>query len=255
MAKVEIKSVAGAVLYTADIDDSIPGGLQLRVALEKAASDRTNLRGANLYDANLRDANLRGANLYGANLRGADLYDANLYDANLRDANLRGANLYDANLRGADLYDANLRGANLCYANLRGANLYDADLRDADLCGADLCGANLCYANLYDADLRDADLRRADLRDADLRGAKLADDLTLVGERPVFTLGPIGSRSDTFVGYITNQGLRVCAGCFFGTPEEFTSALEAEHGTNAFGREYLCALGLLKLHAALYKGE
>ena len=145
LKKIEIKSVAGAVLYTADVDDSIPSGLQLRVALEKAASNRTNLRGAYL--------------------------------------------------------------------------------------------------------------RGADLRGAYLRGAKLADDLTLVGERPVFTLGPIGSRSDTFVGYITNQGLRVQAGCFFGAPEEFTSALEAEHGTNAFGREYLCALGLLKLHAALYKGE
>ena len=190
MAKVEIKSVAGAVLYTAEADDSIPSGLQLRVALEKAASDRADLR----Y-ANLRGANLRGADLYGADLRGAAL-----------------------------------RGANLRGANLRGANLYGADLRGADLYGVDLYGAAL-------------------------RGAKLADDLTLVGERPVFTLGPIGSRSDTFVGYITNQGLRVQAGCFFGAPDEFTSALEAEHGTNAFGREYLCALGLLKLHAALYKGE
>ena len=195
MAKVEIKSVAGAVLYTADIDDSIPSGLQLRVALEKAASDRTNL-----YGADLRGANLRGADLYGANLRGA-------------------------NLRGADLYDADLYGANLYGADLRGADLRGADLRDANLYGAAL------------------------------RGAKLADDLTLVGERPVFTLGPIGSRSDTFVGYVTNQGLRVQAGCFFGAPEEFTSALEAEHGTNAFGREYLCALGLLKLHADLYKGD
>ena len=220
MAKVEIKSIAGSVLYTADIDDSIPSGLQLRVALEKAASDRTNLRRADLRDADLRAADLRGA----------DLYDADLRRTNLRRTDLRGADLYDADLYGADLRGAALRGANLRGANLRGADLYDADLRGADL---------------YDADLRDAKLR----------GAKLADDLTLVGERPVFTLGPIGSRSDTFVGYVTNQGLRVQAGCFFGAPEEFTSALEAEHGTNAFGREYLCALGLLKLHADLYKGD
>ena len=132
MAKVEIKSVAGAVLYTADIDDSIPSGLQLRAALEQAVDNRASLNGASL------------------------------------------------------------------------------------------------------------------------NGAKLADDLTLVGERPVFMLGPIGSRSDTFVGYVTNHGLRVRAGCFFGTVADFTAALEAEHGSNAFAREYLRALELLELHAELY---
>ena len=170
LKKVEIKSIAGAVLYTADIDDSIPSGLQLLAALEKAASDRAYLGGADL----------RGADLDGADLGGADL-------------------------RGADLGGAYLRGA--------------------------------------------------DLGGADLDGAKLADDLTLVGDRPVMMLGPIGSRSDMFVGYVTNQGLRVRAGCFFGAPEEFTSALEAEHGTNAFAREYLRALELLELHAELYQEE
>ena len=130
MAKVEIKSVAGSVLYTAEVDDSIPSGLRLRAALEKAVSD---------------------------------------------------------------------------------------------------------WENLCDA--------------------KLANGLTLVGERPIMTLGPIGSRSDMFTGYVTNQGLRVRAGCFFGTPDEFTSALETEHGTNAFAREYLQALELMKLHADLYKVE
>ncbi len=145
MARVEIKSIAGAVLYAAEVEDSIPSGLQLQAALEKATSGRANLSGANL-----RDAYLRGANL---------------------------------------------------------------------------------------------------------GGAKLTDELTLVGERPVFTLGPIGSRADLFIGYVTNQGLRVRAGCFFGTPEEFTAALEAEHGTNTFAREYLRALELLELHAELYPAQ
>ena len=182
MAKVEIKSVTGAVLYAAEVDDSIPSGLQLRAALEKAVSDR-------------------------ANLRYADLRNASLDGAWLNDASLDGASLNDASLDGASLNDASLDGAWL---------------------------------------------NRAWLNRASLKGAKLADDLTLVGERPIFMLGPIGSRSDTFVGYVTNQGLRVRAGCFFGTPEEFTSALEAEHGTNAFAREYLRALELLELHAELY---
>ena len=37
LEKIEIKSIAGAVLYTAEVDDSIPGGLRLRAALGKAA--------------------------------------------------------------------------------------------------------------------------------------------------------------------------------------------------------------------------
>ena len=157
MAKVEIKGVAGLVLYTAEVEDSTPSGLQLRAALEKAANDR--------------------AYLGGADLRGADL-------------------------RGADLGGAHLGGA--------------------------------------------------DLGGADLRGAKLTDDLTLVGERPVLGITLIGSRSDTLFGFVTNHGLRVRTGCFFGTPEEFAAAVQSEHGTTAFGREYLRALELLELHAELY---
>ncbi len=225
MAKVEIKSVAGSVLYTAEVDDSIPSGLRLRAALEKAVSDWENL-----CAAYLRGADLGGADLGGAYLRGADLCGAYLRGADLGGADLGGANLGGANLGGADLRDAYLGGA-----DLRGAYLRDAYLGGADLDGADLGGAYLCDAYLCDA--------------------KLANGLTLVGERPIMTLGPIGSRSDMFTGYVTNQGLRVRAGCFFGTPDEFTSALETEHGTNAFAREYLQALELMKLHADLYKVE
>ena len=147
MAKVKIKSIVGAVLYTVEVEDSTPSGLQLRAALEKAANDRADLGGADLGGAYLRGAYLRGA---------------------------------------------------------------------------------------------------------DLRGAKLTDDLTLVGERPVLGITPIGSRSDTLFGFVTNHGLRVRTGCFFGTPEEFAAAVQSEHGTSAFAREYLRALELLELHAELY---
>ncbi len=212
MARVEIKSIAGAVLYAAEVEDSIPSGLQLQAALEKATSGRANLPGAHLRGVDLRGAHLRGANLSGADLSGADLSGADLRDADLRDAYLRGADLRGAYLRGAYLPGAHLRGV-----DLRGANLSGADLRGADL-----------------------------------GGAKLTDELTLVGERPVISIGPVGSRSDTLFGFVTNQGLRVRTGCFFGAPEEFATAVQAEHGTTAFGREYLRALELLELHTELY---
>ena len=222
MARVEIKSIAGAVLYAAEVEDSIPSGLQLQAALEKATSGRANLPGAHLRGVDLRGAHLRGANLSGADLSGADL----------RGADLSGADLSGADLRDADLRDAYLRGADLRGAYLRGAYLPGAHLRGVDLRGANLSGA--------------------DLRGADLGGAKLTDELTLVGERPVISIGPVGSRSDTLFGFVTNQGLRVRTGCFFGAPEEFATAVQAEHGTTAFGREYLRALELLELHTELY---
>ena len=171
-------------------------------------------------------ANLRGAYLRGANLGGANLGDANLGDANLGDANLRGANLGDANLRDAYLRGANLRGANLGGANLGGANLGDANLR----------GAYLGDANL---------------RDAYLRGAYLGD-ANLIGDRPVFTVGPIGSRCDHFTSYLTDKGIYLRAGCFFGSVAEFTEKLRSQHGENSHAQEYMAALQLIQSHARLW---
>ena len=107
----------------------------------------------------------------------------------------------------------------------QGANLYGADL-----CGADLCGA-------------------------DLRGAKIEKDNELVGERPFFTIGPIGSRLDVLLAFSTQKGLRIRAGCFFGDKESFLKTLEDSHGDNTHGREYKSALVLIEAHFSLWNKE
>ena len=110
MKQVQIKHRwAGAVLFTADIPDDTPSGMEMRAALEKATQERANLAGANLARANLAGANLAGAYLARANLAGAYLADAYLADANLADAYLAGANLARANLARAYLADAKWR--------------------------------------------------------------------------------------------------------------------------------------------------
>ena len=152
--------------------------------------------------------------------------------ANLRGANLRGANLCDANLRGANLRGANLRDAYLCGAYLRGADLRDADLTGADLTGANLTGAYLC--------------------DANLRGAYLGEKIKMVGDRPMLQISPIGSRSDTLHIYLTDAGMHIRAGCFFGPREKFVEALTKEHGENIHGVEYRAALALADAHAELW---
>ena len=138
----------------------------------------------------------------------------------------------------ADLYGANLCGANLYGADLYGANLQDANLRGANLYGANLYGANLCGADLYGADLRAADLK---------------DGIKLVGNRPLITVYPIGSRNDTLFGYVTNKGLYIKAGCFLGTESEFVSKLEKTHGDYEYTKEYKTALELLKVHFEIWK--
>ena len=166
-------------------------------------------------------------------------------------ANLRGANLRGANLRGANLGGANLGGANLGGANLGGAYLDGANLGCANLGGAYLGGANLDGANLDGANLGDANLDGANLRGAYLDGAYL-DGKKLVGERPILMIGPIGSRSDYFTAYMTDAGVYLRTGCFFGSVDTFRAALKNEHGDSVHAHEYAAALELIACHARLW---
>ena len=169
---------------------------------------------------------------------------------------LRQAVAEKANLYGADLSSAELGGADLSSANLRGANLYGADLRGADLSSADLGCADLISADLSSADLSSANLYGADLYGADLRGANLGEDFgKLVGERPVFAVGPIGSRNDVLMAFITDKGVWLRTGCFFGSVEKFTVKLTEYHGNNKHAREYAAALAMVAEHVAIWTPE
>ena len=141
----------------------------------------------------------------------------------LEKANKARADLSGSNLRGSDLSGSNLSGSNLSYSNLRGSNLSGSNLRDSDLSGSNL------------------------------RGSDLSDGLKLIGNRPVFQIGPIGSRQDFFTAYITNNGLRFDAGCQRQiTRDQFEQRLADTHGDNEHAREYRAALALIDLHAELW---
>ena len=227
--KFEIKDRwTGEVQFSTELPAEIAGeeySLQLGFAVKKAAETRANLAGANLADANLARANLTNANLARANLA-----NANLARANLAGANLARANLADANLARAYLARANLARANLAGANLARANLARANLTNANLAGANLADANLARANL-------------------------GCGLTLIGKRPYFQIGPVGSESRQFIGYLTDKGLRLRAGCFFGTRDEFLVKLERTHNNNEHAQEYRAALALIDEHARIWTPE
>jgi uncharacterized protein YjbI with pentapeptide repeats len=172
-----------------------------------------------------------GANLAGANLAGANLAGANLAGANLAGANLAGTYLARAYLNGANLDGANLAGANLAGANLAGTYLARAYLNGANLDGANLAGANLAGAYLNGAE-------------------------KLIGERPIFQIGPIGSRCAYFVAYLTDKGLRLRAGCFFGDITMFRESLTKTHGeSGVHADEYKAALALIERHAELWTAK
>jgi hypothetical protein len=203
------------------------------------------LTGSVLFECDLSDDTPAGLitrhALEKATAAGAYLAGANLDGAYLAGANLAGANLDGANLARAYLAGANLDGAYLAGANLDGANLARAYLAGAYLAGAYLDGANLDGANLDGAYLAGAYLDGANL-----------DGALLVGKRPIFQIGPIGSRCAYFTAYLTSEGVKLRAGCFFGTVDEFTAKLSEDHGDNIHAKEYRAALDLIQCHAGLW---
>ena len=151
----------------------------------------------------------------------------------------------DAVIFECDLPDDTQSGLATRHA-LEKAVIAKANLRGADLSGADLSWAYLSGANLRGAILRRADLRRADLSEANLSGAKL------IGDRPWFQIGPVGLRMDYLTCWITDRGLKLQTGCFFGTVEEFTKKMRITHIDNDYEKEYQMALLMIEAHAALW---
>ena len=90
------------------------------------------------------------------------------------------------------------------------------------------------------------------LRGADLTGANLRGGEKLIGDRPAFVISPIGSRCDYLTAYLTDKGIRLRAGCFFGDVDTFRAKLEAEHGDNDYAAEYRAALVLIEKHAEIW---
>jgi hypothetical protein len=173
-------------------------------------------------------ANLTGADLAGANLTGADLAGANLADAYLAGANLADAYLARAYLAGADLARANLARANLARANLTGANLTGAYLAGANLTGAYLARADLTGAN--------------------------GEKLTLVGDRPILQIGPLGSEGRYLLRVLTDRGLYFKACCWgWGTAEAFRTRLDSVYPVGTcHGDEYRAAVVFAETHARLW---
>ena len=83
-------------------------------------------------------------------------------------------------------------------------------------------------------------------------GANLRGGEKLIGERPVFMTGPIGSRCSYLIAYLTNKGVRLLSGCFFGDIDTFRKKLESTHADNDHAAEYRAALALIEKHVEIW---
>ena len=115
--------------------------------------------------------------------------------------------------------------------------------------------ANLGRADLRGAYLGGADLGRASMGGADLGGAKISETETLLKDRPFLQLGPIGSRGDVLIAWLTDKGVFVRAGCFYGSLDDFRAAVEKKHGDSDHGKEYQAAMFMIEAHAAIWMKE
>ena len=131
---------------------------------------------------------------------------------------------------GANLIGANLTGANLTGAYLAGAYLDKANLTGANLTGADLTGANLSWA---------------DLTDADLTGARIGDYILshLVARMPRTI-----DRYE-FIGFATDRGLLIRAGCRTLTPAGFRAHVAAKYPGTPKAEETLAILDYIESRA------
>ena len=102
------------------------------------------------------------------------------------------------------------------------------------------------------ANLARASLDGANLAGAYLAGAYLTNGEKLKGKRPILQLGPLGSRSAYLVAYVTDKGVMVRAGCFFGTLDAFAGQCTLTHADNKHGLEYQAAIALIKAHAEIW---
>lgn len=87
------------------------------------------------------------------------------------------------------------------------------------------------------------------------RATDSGDDPAAVGDRPLLMLGPLGSRSDTLYAWLTDRGVYVRAGCFFGALDKFAAAVTDTHGDGVHAQEYRAAIAMIEAHARLWTHE
>lgn len=227
----------GAVFSYQPSEAEVSSNTAMLHTVAQALFEGVSLEAVDLSLANLTGLEAVGKNFAGANLHGAILVRANLSESNFSGGFLSSADLSEAILTGTNFESTYLDGADFARALVDGARFRGAYMRGASFEGTDLSGA----------DLADAGLLGADFGIAQLRGAALGPGIVLMGEQPICSVNPLGSRRTHLTSYMTNAGVYLRTGCFFGTREQFLEDLEIKYPDvdDKFRKEYVAALAFL----------
>ena len=117
----------------------------------------------------------------------------------------------------------------------------------ANLRGADLQGADLQGANLQDANLQDANLRGANLQDANLLGANLQGDVKII----LLSCRIYRNDNYVFMGFSTNAGLMIKAGCRLLSPDDYRAHIAKEYPDTPKASETLRIIKYIEESTAL----
>lgn len=77
----------------------------------------------------------------------------------------------------------------------------------------------------------------------------------MLADRSFFQCGPIGSRSDYLLSFLTDKGIVIKTGCFMGTLDEFRDKVAKTHGDNDYAKEYEMAMLMIEAHAAIWTAK
>ncbi len=163
--------------------------------------------------------------------------------------NLRGAHLAEMNLQGVDFSSVDLLEANFSCSDLRGALFVGANCGIVDFSYANLSEANFSNANAESAIFDEATLENLITIDTCFLRATVKGAAELIGNRPIFQVGPLGVKGDYLVSLITNKGLRLKTKTFDGDFFEYEKRINAnlKEGTTLYS-EYQAAFSLIKSH-------
>ena len=172
----------------------------------------------------------------------AELISANS-GSNLSYSDLKGSNLSYTDLKGSNLSYSDLSGSNLSYTDLSGSNLSYSNLSGSNFIGSNLSGSNFIGSNFSGSNLSYTDLSGSNLSGSNLKGSNFSytksGDLIISA---IYSIGPIGSRSDYLQCWAFDNGDRQYkTGCFSGTESEFIAAVSA-HGIEKHKTDYMAAI-------------
>ena len=85
-------------------------------------------------------------------------------------------------------------------------------------------------------------------------GASVGAGARLETTMDAVVLGPLGSENRMLTFYRHPTGVRAATGCFDGTLDEFSKAVDKKHGESRLGREYVAALAYARAKFALGNG-